>query len=98
MPLCPTRVRGLPGTLLCESPWVLLFLIFFAFLRLHPWLMDVSKLRLELHLQPPAHAMWDPSLTCDLHHSSWQGWLLNPLSEARGQTCVLTDPGWVRCR
>ena len=33
----------------------------------------------------------DPSHLCDLHHSSWQCRALNPLSEARDQTCVLMD-------
>ena len=30
--------------------------------------------------------MPDPSLVCDLHHSSWQHQILNPLSKARDQT------------
>ena len=33
----------------------------------------------------------DPSHVFDLHHSSWQHWILNPLSEARDWTCILTD-------
>jgi len=33
--------------------------------------------------------MWDPSHICDLHHSSRQHWILNPLLEARDRTCVL---------
>ena len=28
---------------------------------------------------------------CDLHHSSWQHQILNPLSEARDQTHVFMD-------
>ena len=36
-----------------------------------------------------ATAMRDPSRICDLHHSSEQCWILNPLSEARDWTCVL---------
>ena len=36
-------------------------------------------------------AMWDPSHVCDLHHSSWQPWILNPLSDARNQTHILVD-------
>ena len=33
-----------------------------------------------------ATAMQDLSHVCDLHHSSWQHWILNPLCEARDQT------------
>ena len=28
---------------------------------------------------------------CELHHSSWQHQIFNPLSEARGQTHILMD-------
>ena len=35
--------------------------------------------------------MPDPSLICEIHHSSWQHWILNPLSGARDQTCILMD-------
>ena len=35
--------------------------------------------------------MPDSSHICDLHHSSWQCQILNPLREARGQTCILID-------
>ena len=31
----------------------------------------------------------------DLHHSSWQHWILNPMSEARDQSCILMDPSGV---
>ena len=33
--------------------------------------------------QARATAKWDLSRVCDLHHSSWQRWILNPLSKAR---------------
>ena len=36
-----------------------------------------------------ARAMPDSSRICDLHHNSQQRRILNPLSEARNQTCVL---------
>ena len=36
-------------------------------------------------------AMWDLSCICDLHHSLWQCRILNPLSDARDQTCILMD-------
>ena len=38
----------------------------------------------------------DPSCTCDLHHSSRQHWIPDPLSKPRDQTHILTDTGWIR--
>ena len=38
-----------------------------------------------------ATAKTDTSCLCDLHHSSQQHWIHNPLSEARDQTHVLMD-------
>ena len=38
-----------------------------------------------------SHSSVDPSCVCDLHHSSQQHWILNPLSKARNQTCILMD-------
>ena len=40
----------------------------------------------------------DPSHVCDLHRSSQQCWILNPLSEARDWTCNLMVPSWIRFR
>ena len=58
-----------------------------------------SQARVELELQLPTYAtataMPDPSRVCDLHHCSQQCWILNPLSEARDQICILMDTGWV---
>ena len=34
---------------------------------------------------------WDPSHVCNLHYSSRQCWILNPLSKARDRTQVLRD-------
>ena len=39
--------------------------------------------------------MQDPSHVCNLHHSSGQRWIPNPLSEARDGTCILMVPSWV---
>ena len=59
----------------------------FLFLGLHPWHTEVSRLGVELELQPPTHptatAMPDPSLVCDLHHSSRQLGIPNQLSKAK---------------
>ena len=38
-----------------------------------------------------ATAKWDLSRLCNLHHSSGQRWILNPLNEARDQTYILMD-------
>ena len=53
----------------------------------HLWHMKVPRLEAELELQPPActtaTVMPDLSFVCDLHHSSQQCQVLNPLREAR---------------
>ena len=41
-----------------------------------------------------ATVMQSPSCVCKLHHSSWQHWISNPLSEAREQTHILMDTSW----
>ena len=68
---------------------------FFFFLGPHPQHMEVPRLGDELELQllatATATATWDPSCVCDLHHSSWQCRILNPLSKARDQTHILMD-------
>ena len=62
--------------------------------------MEVARLGVELELQLPAYstatAMWDPSCVYNLHHSSRQCQILNPLSKARDRTHILMDPGQVR--
>ena len=64
--------------------------------------MEVPRLGVKLELQPPAYttatAMQDPNRMCNLHGSSRQRRILNPLSEARGQTWVLMDPNLLAWR
>ena len=59
--------------------------------------MWTSQARSLLHLlaSATAKATWDPSLICDLHRSLWQHQILNPLNEARDQTCILMDTSWI---
>ena len=58
--------------------------------------MEVPRLRVKSELWLPAYAtataMTDPSHICDLHHSSWQHQMLNPLSEVRDQARNLMVP------
>ena len=55
--------------------------------------MEIPGLGVELEMQLPTYAtataMQDMSRICELHHSSGQHWILNPLSEARDQTHIL---------
>ena len=61
--------------------------------------MEVPRLGIESELQLLAYttATTPPDLgrDYDLHHSSWQGQILNPLSEARDGTCILMDASLV---
>ena len=45
---------------------------------------------LQLLAYTTATAMWDPSHIWDLHHSSQQCQILNPLSKTRDRTRILT--------
>ena len=69
------------------------------FLGLHLQHMEVPRLGAESELQLLAYTtatvMQNPSWICDLHHSSWQCWILNPLSEARDRSHILMDISWI---
>jgi len=78
-----------------KSAGLFLFL-FFVFLGSHPRHMEVPRLGVELELQlltyTTATAMPDPSHVCNLHHSSQQRQIFDPLSEARVRTPNLMVP------
>ena len=65
----------------------------------HQQHMEVPRLGVKLELQLPAYttvtATRDPSRIYNLNHTSQQHWILNPLSEARDRTLVLTDTSWI---
>ena len=65
----------------------------------HLWHMEVARLGVKSELQLPAYltttAMPDPSHVCDLHQSSRQCQILNPLSEARDWTHDLKVPSQI---
>ena len=66
---------------------------FVCFLGLHLQHRKVPRLGVKSELQLPAYttatATQDPSCICDLHHSSQQYGIPEPLSEARDQTHIL---------
>ena len=72
-----------------------LLISLFVFLGPHPWHMEIPRPGAELELQLPAYiaatAAPDLSCVCNLHHSSQQHQILNPLSEVRDRTCHLMD-------
>ena len=73
------------------------FFFFSCFLGLHLRHMEVSRLGDESEPQPPAFATAIPYLSCvcDLHHSTQQLRILNPLREARDPTCNLMVSSWI---
>ena len=88
----------------CSLVEVLRFRAFFFFFTgAHLRHMEVPRLGADWDLQLPAYtrstvtaiATWDLSCVCNLHHSSWQCQILNPLSEASDGTHILMDTSWV---
>ena len=61
--------------------------------------MEIPRLRVELELHLLAYAtataMQDPGHMCDLHHSSLQDRMPNPLSKAGDWTRILMDTSWI---
>ena len=68
---------------------------FFFFVGLYLQHMEVPRVGTESELQELAYATGtatqDPSCVFDLHHSSQQRRMLNPLSEARNGIFILMD-------
>ena len=71
-----------------------------VFLGLHLRHMVVPRLGVQSELELPAYttatATPDLSRVCDPHHSSWQRWILNPLSKARARTRNLMVSSQIR--
>ena len=81
--------------------WVITTCFFFFFFlclfRAAPAAYGSSQARgrIEAAATATATATPNPSHICDLHHSSQQHWILNPLGKARNWTRVLMDTSWV---
>ena len=80
---------------LCDMPLWVFFCLLVCF-GPYPWHIEVPRLGVKLELQLPAYttatAAPDLSLVCDLHRSSQQRRILNPLREARDPTHNLMVP------
>ena len=75
-----------------------LIYFFFCLFRATPAANGGFQARGPIGVELPAYitATPDPSSVCDLRHRSWHLQILNPLSEARDQTCLLMDASRVR--
>jgi len=91
---CTDALYVIPPPLIHQ---ILFFFSSFCFSRLHPPHVEVPRLGVESELQLPAYtratATQDPSRVCNLHHSSQQRWIHNPLSKPRDGTRNLMVPG-----
>ena len=80
------------------------FILFFVFCPFSAASRHVEVPRLRVYSEllllayARATAMPDPSRVCNLHHSSWQHWILNSLSKAWDRTCNVMDPSWILLR
>ena len=97
---CESDCCGQQG-FLCAILLLFYFFTFliFGFLGPHLWHMEVPRLGVESEVQLPAYttaiATRDPSRVCDLHHSSRQCQILNPLCLARNRTQNLLVTGQI---
>ena len=78
---------------------LLLFIYLFCFSGPHPRHMEVPRLGVQSELQLPAYttatATPDSSHVCNIHHSSQEHQILNPLSEARDWSHNLMVPSQI---
>ena len=103
IPPPPLEKKRFPKCLLLCKYWnVQKFCFFFFFLSFlffflgpHLWHMEGVESELQLLAYNSAAATWDPSCICDLHHSSQQCQILNPLSEAKDGIRILMDTSQV---
>ena len=86
-------VCGFFVCLFCFFVVVGFWFLFFCLLGPYPQHIEVPWLGVKLEPQLPAYvtviAMLDPRIICDLHCSSQQCQILNPLSEARDRIASL---------
>ena len=86
---------------LLRTQGFLSFFFFFSFLvllGLHLRHMEIPRLGVESELQLPACIYHSHSNARSVTYTTAHGqrWILNPLSEARDGTCILTDASQIR--
>ena len=88
------------GCLFILNSYFLFIFHFFCLLWPHLFHIEVLRRGVKLQLQLLAYTtttiMPDLSHICNLNHSSWKFWILNSLSKARYQSCILMDTSCVR--
>ena len=93
------RVNIYLGLIFLQETTSHIFLLFFFFQWPHQQHMEVTRLEAELELQPVAYATTtatqDVSCVWNLHHSSQQRLIFNPLNKARDPTFILMDAGQI---
>ena len=85
---------------MCVLFFGLFFVCFFAFWGFFFFFFcfyGSSQAEGQTELQLLATAMPDPNHIFDLQRSSWQYWILNPLSRSRDRTHILMDTSRVPC-
>ena len=82
----------------CWNMILFFYFNFWAFFRAVPMAYGSSQDRGQIGAVSAglchSHSNIDLNCTCHLQHRSQQCWILNPLSEARDQTCILMDISW----
>ena len=78
----------------CTKLLLLLFFFFFnlGLLQRH---IEAPRLGCKSEFQLSTTATWDSSHVCNLHHSSQQCQISDPLSKAKDQTLILVDIRWI---
>ena len=86
---------NLSSTFSFSFSFLFFFLFFFLLFKAAPVAYGSSSARGLIRAVTTAYAtataMPDPSHVCNLHHSSRQCRILNPLSEARDRNCIFLD-------
>ena len=89
-----------PPEIIILMCWMCLFIFHLYFFRATPTAYGSSQARDQIRAAGTAYttaiATQDPNHICDLHHSSQQGQIPNPLSRARNWTHILMNTSQIR--